>query len=39
MTDLGPWVPIGNGRYRSQSTGRLMYIPTEDPAHPLYRKA
>jgi hypothetical protein len=30
--EAGPWIALGNGRYRSQSTGRLKYDPWQDPA-------
>lgn len=30
--DDGPWVPLGNGRFRSATTGRLKYDPHSDPA-------
>jgi hypothetical protein len=31
-SDAGPWVGLGGGRYQSKSTGRLKYVPNEDPA-------
>lgn len=29
--DAGPWVALGNGRFRSMSTGRMKYDPHQDP--------
>lgn len=39
--DQGPWVSLGNGRYKSQSTGRLKYNPEENPEYKadMHRRA
>lgn len=30
--ETGPWISLGNGRFRSASTGRFKYDPNQDPA-------